>query len=54
MRRLALLLPALLAFAASAQQPARKTIPIAIVTSFGTIEAELDSAHAPITVTNFL
>jgi peptidyl-prolyl cis-trans isomerase A (cyclophilin A) len=35
-------------------QQARKTIPIVIETSLGTIDAELDSAAAPITVTNFL
>lgn len=53
MRPLFLLLPVLLASTAIAQQPA-KPIPILIETSLGNIEAELDSAHAPITVTNFL
>ena len=41
--------------AVGAQQPARRSIiPIRIVTQLGTIDAELDSARAPITVTNFL
>ena len=44
----------LLAAPLAAQQSAPRTIPIRIVTQLGTIEAELDSAHAPITVTNFL
>ena len=35
------------------QQPA-KPIAIRIQTQLGTIDAELDSAHAPVTVTNFL
>ncbi len=35
-------------------QHASKPIPIVIETQLGTIEAELDSAHAPVTVTNFL
>ena len=52
MRR-AWLLPFLLVSLAHAQKPAR-LIPIAIETSYGTIEAELDSAHAPVTVANFL
>jgi peptidyl-prolyl cis-trans isomerase A (cyclophilin A) len=40
---------------AGAQQvPPRHVIPIRIVTQLGTIDAELDSAHAPVTVTNFL
>jgi len=39
----------------AAQQAARShTIPIRIVTQLGTIDAELDSARAPNTVTNFL
>lgn len=33
---------------------AQRTIPIVIETSMGTIEAELDSVHAPITAMNFL
>ena len=41
--------------AVGAQQPApRSLIPIRIVTQLGTIDAELDSARAPITVMNFL
>ena len=41
--------------AVGAQHPApRHLIPIRIVTQLGTIDAELDSARAPITVTNFL
>lgn len=40
---------------AGAQQlTPRHVIPIRIVTQLGTIDAELDSARAPITVTNFL
>ncbi len=38
----------------AAAQPADASIPIRITTSLGTIEATLDSAHAPVTVTNFL
>ncbi len=39
----------------SAQQAVREgTVPIRIETEFGTIDAYLDSARAPITVTNFL
>jgi peptidyl-prolyl cis-trans isomerase A (cyclophilin A) len=34
--------------------PSPRMIPIRIVTQLGTIDAELDSVHAPITVTNFL
>jgi peptidyl-prolyl cis-trans isomerase A (cyclophilin A) len=37
-----------------AAAPPAKPIRIVIETSMGKIEAELDSAHAPITVTNFL
>jgi peptidyl-prolyl cis-trans isomerase A (cyclophilin A) len=53
-------LAALLAFAAglaalpAATHAQRATIPIVIETELGTIEAELDSARAPITVGNFL
>jgi peptidyl-prolyl cis-trans isomerase A (cyclophilin A) len=53
MRRVFALLAILLASSAGAQQPA-KPIPILIETQLGNIEAELDSAAAPITVTNFL
>jgi len=35
-------------------QAGAKPIPIRIVTQFGDIDAELDSARAPVTVTNFL
>jgi len=50
---------ALLMAAAAAVWPVaahaqRAQIPIVIETELGTIEAVLDSAHAPITVTNFL
>lgn len=38
----------------AAAQPPGRPIPIRIVTSLGDIDAELDSARAPITVTNFL
>jgi peptidyl-prolyl cis-trans isomerase A (cyclophilin A) len=37
-----------------AQRPTSGIVGIRIVTQLGTIDAELDSAHAPITVTNFL
>ncbi|MEP6730201.1 MAG: peptidylprolyl isomerase [bacterium] len=53
MRRILALFAVALASSASAQQPA-KPIPIVIETQLGVIEAELDSANAPITVTNFL
>lgn len=53
MRRALALLAVLLASTARAQPPA-KPIPILIETQFGNIEAELDSAAAPVTVTNFL
>jgi peptidyl-prolyl cis-trans isomerase A (cyclophilin A) len=49
-RRYVLLLMLLLAPVAAAQKP----VPILISTQLGDIEAELDSARAPITVTNFL
>ena len=52
MRRLLLLIPALLVSTKGDAQ--NRTIAIAIVTSLGTIEAELDSTHAPVTVANFL
>ncbi len=52
LRKLALLL-AIVASTASAQQTSGQ-IPILIETQFGNIEAYLDSAKAPITVTNFL
>ena len=39
---------------ATAAWAQRAMIPIVIETELGNIEAELDSAHAPITVTNFL
>jgi peptidyl-prolyl cis-trans isomerase A (cyclophilin A) len=50
---------ALLAILAAANgaanaQPGAKPIPIRIVTQLGDIDAELDSARAPVTVTNFL
>ena len=50
MRRLLLLMM----ITATASLPAQHPIRITIATSAGPIEAELDSAHAPITVTNFL
>lgn len=50
MRRLLIALVTTTATSLAAQRP----IPIVIETSSGTIEAELDSAHAPVTVTNFL
>ena len=37
-----------------AQRPASGMVAIRIVTQLGTIDAELDSVHAPVTVTNFL
>ncbi|MEP6992586.1 MAG: peptidylprolyl isomerase, partial [bacterium] len=41
---------------ATAQRPLTRPgiVPIEIATPLGTINAELDSAHAPVTVTNFL
>ena len=53
MRRAIVLLALMLGSSAGAQQSA-KPIPILIETQLGNIEAELDSAHAPVTVTNFL
>lgn len=53
MRCRALLLLAVLVSPLAAQAPARQ-VHVAIETSLGTIEAELDSAKAPITVQNFL
>lgn len=53
MRRTIALLVLMLAHSAGAQHSA-KPIPILIETSLGNIDAELDSAAAPITVTNFL
>ncbi|HEX3927872.1 MAG TPA: peptidylprolyl isomerase [Gemmatimonadales bacterium] len=50
MRRLLLTLITIIAPPLAAQ----RIIPIAIETSLGTIDAELDSTHAPITVANFL
>ena len=51
----AALLTLLIAAPIVAQQPLpRRIIPIRIVTQLGTIDAELDSARAPVTVTNFL
>lgn len=47
------LLTALVAIAASSAG-AQRPIPIVIQTSLGTIDAELDSVRAPVTVTNFL
>jgi peptidyl-prolyl cis-trans isomerase A (cyclophilin A) len=49
---LSFLLP--VAGAAAHSQQSARTIPIVIETQLGLIEAELDSARAPITVTNFL
>ena len=43
-----------LSIAAPSSLSAQGRIPIVIETSAGRIEAELDSAHAPVTVTNFL
>ena len=56
MRRLLLVLPALIASAASAQARYSTTmvVPITIVTTVGDIEAYVDSVHAPITAANFL
>jgi len=53
MRPVFILLAVMLASPLAAQQSA-KPIPIRIETQFGNIDAELDSAHAPVTVTNFL
>jgi len=53
MRRAFALFALMLPCSAGAQQSA-KPIPIRIETQLGTIEAELDSAAAPVTVTNFL
>jgi peptidyl-prolyl cis-trans isomerase A (cyclophilin A) len=50
MRHVVLALMTTATTALTAQRP----IPITIETSLGTIEAQLDSAHAPVTVTNFL
>ena len=50
MRRLLLALVTTATTALAGQRP----IPITIETSLGRIEAELDSVHAPVTVTNFL
>lgn len=44
----------LLAAGASTAPAQAGMVPIVIETSLGTIEATLDSAHAPVTVTNFL
>lgn len=60
MRRLIALLALAMAAAGANAQTAqsaaatRRMVLVRIETTFGTIEAELDSAHAPITVTNFL
>lgn len=43
-----------IALTAAASLSAQRTIPITIETSLGTIDAELDSVHAPITVANFV
>ena len=43
-----------LSIATTTSLSAQGKIPIVIETSAGRIEAELDSAHAPVTVTNFL
>jgi peptidyl-prolyl cis-trans isomerase A (cyclophilin A) len=43
-----------LSIATTSSLSAQGRIPIVIETSAGQIEAELDSAHAPVTVTNFL
>jgi peptidyl-prolyl cis-trans isomerase A (cyclophilin A) len=43
-----------LSLVATSSLSAQGRIPIVIETSAGAIEAELDSAHAPITVTNFI
>ena len=51
MRRLALVLGSWASITHA--QPSR-LIPVVIETSFGIIEAELDSVHAPVTVANFL
>ena len=53
MRHALVMLAVMLAPSLGAQQSA-KPIPILIETQLGNIEAELDSAHAPVTVTNFL
>ena len=55
MRRLTALLPMLLYTVASATaQTPQGIVSITVETSAGNIEAELDSAHAPVTVANFL
>lgn len=41
-------------FAIYVEREQKGMVPVVIETSLGTIEADLDSAHAPITVTNFL
>ncbi|MEO7455974.1 MAG: peptidylprolyl isomerase [Gemmatimonadaceae bacterium] len=51
--RIAALLCLVVAATARAQSPAGR-IPIVIETSAGRIEAEVDSAHAPVTAANFL
>jgi peptidyl-prolyl cis-trans isomerase A (cyclophilin A) len=53
MRPVCALLAVMLASPVAAQQTA-KPIPIRIETQLGNIDAELDSARAPVTVTNFL
>ena len=53
MRRTLVTLALAFALPLAAQQ-AGKPVPIRIQTSLGTIDAELDSALAPVTVTNFL
>lgn len=37
-----------------AQRPAKGIVPVRITTDLGIIDVDLDSAHAPVTVTNFL
>lgn len=37
-----------------AQRPAKGIVPVRITTDLGTIDVDLDSAHAPVTVSNFL
>ena len=49
-----MLRPLLLAFITSALAAQPSRIPVVIQTSLGLIEAELDSAHAPMSVANFL
>ena len=53
MRPVLVLLAVMLASPVAAQKTP-KPIPIRIETQFGNIDAELDSANAPVTVTNFL